>query len=366
MKVRNSSRVRARLVATFFLAAIVLGISLLGLSRRLGETQQPAPDSVQTAALRTQPVQLASSPPINDDSSSDVIRRDFVLSGERSAAGQPSPRTIFTHTVQAGDTVFGLADAYGLLPETLVWSNFDELGENPNLLRIGQHVLIPPVDGLIFTVETGDTIDGIARRFEARVEDIVSHLENGLSSVDQPLSQGQRLFVPQGSRGEVTWALPQLIEVATNPATGVRTYRTGSCGVVSVPALGIGNFLSPTRSRVLSGYNYGPTHGGLDLDGTWDTPLYAADSGTIVFAGDSVNSAGKFVGYGRYIVIDHGNGFQTLYAHNNQNLVSCGQQVQRGQLLAYMGSTGKSTGPHIHFEIRQGQIAVNPWDLLVE
>jgi len=265
--------------------------------------------------------------------------------------------------VVAGDTIFGIALKFGLRPETILWSNYKTLKDNPDLLSIGQQLIIPPENGLIVDVEAGDTIDGLARRFRVPPERIVSEPINGLRDVNQPLSIGQRIYVPGGEREMVVWQVPKPVEVRRT-VSGVRVYRVGVCGEVAIPPLGTGTFVWPANRRYLSGYNFSSVHPGLDIAGRLGEPIYASDAGTVIYAGYSLNAAGRPVGYGQYVVLDHGNGYQTLYAHASQLYVRCGQQVQRGAVIGAIGSVGRSTGPHLHYEIRYGSRAVNPWSLL--
>lgn len=294
-----------------------------------------------------------------------TIQRAFVLTSLAAAAeSEREQRGVFTYTVKAGDTLFGIALAFGLAPETVLWSNYKELKDDPDLLSIGQELLIPPADGLIVEVEPGDTIEALARRFKATPSVIAGEPANGLASANQQLLTGQVVFVRGGSRETVLWQVPKPVEVSRNPTTGVRVYRVGVCGEVAIPPLGTGRFGYPANARTLSGYNYSAWHPGLDFAGRLGNPIYAADSGTVIYAGYSLNAAGQPVGYGQYVVLDHGNGYQTLYAHASQLYVKCGQQVLKGAVIAAVGSVGRSTGPHLHFEIRNNSVAVNPWNLL--
>jgi len=294
----------------------------------------------------------------------DVIRRNFVLStGENQRTLSGRSRQLSAYAVVPGDTLFGIALKFGLRPETILWSNYDTLKDNPDLLSIGQKLTIPPEDGLIVEVEKGDTVEGLARRFGVSPDRIVNEQINGLRDMNQPLQIGQRVFVPGGERETVIWQVPKLVEVRRTSA-GVRVYRVGKCGEVAIPPLGTGSFLWPANRRYLSGYNFSAVHPGLDIAGRLGEPIYASDAGTVIYAGYSLNAAGRPVGYGQYVVLDHGNGYQTLYAHASQLFVRCGQQVQRGQVIAAVGSVGRSTGPHLHYEIRYLSQAVNPWSLL--
>lgn len=295
--------------------------------------------------------------------SEDVIIRDALPDSTSSSTAKPSKRTLREYTVVEGDTVFGIALKFGLRPETILWSNYDQLKDNFDLIRVGQKFLIPPENGLIIEVERGDTLDGIARRYGVKPESIANEPINKLSSVNQPLQIGQVLFIPGGERETVVWQVPKLIPVRQTTA-GVRVYRVGKCGEVAIPRLGSGSFIYPTNRRYLSGYDFGRYHPGLDFAGRLGEPIYASDAGTVIYAGYSLNAAGVPVGYGQYVVLDHGNGYQTLYAHASQLFVRCGQQVPKGTVIAAIGSVGRSTGPHLHFEIRYQGMAVNPWTLL--
>ena len=300
-----------------------------------------------------------------------VLQRGIV-SFESNAAGGENPDeqdAWRVHTVQEGDTVWGIASTYSLRPETILWSNYKALRDNPDLLIVSTALTIPPADGLVIDVEAGDTIDAIARRFKVQPEIIVAERLNGLTDINQVLAVGQPLFIRGGERELVVWQLPTPVEIGTQQVrtkrgvVSAKVYRVGTCGDVAIPPLGTGRFILPTGSNYRSGYDFGRYHGGIDFGGKMGNLIFAADSGTVVFAGESINQLGQFVGYGRYVVVDHGNGYQTLYAHNTSLNVTCGQQLTEGDTIAYMGSTGKSTGPHSHFEIRFNNTYVNPWGL---
>jgi murein DD-endopeptidase MepM/ murein hydrolase activator NlpD len=301
-----------------------------------------------------QPLETAKSP------DAELITRDFAAApGVAASDVRQSERGILRHIVQPGDTIFGIALQYALMPESVLWSNYGTLKDNPDLLQIGQELAIPPSNGLVYVVEPGDTVESVARRFRVEAAAIAAEGVNGLSGVNQALQPEQALFVPGGEREVVVWQLPKPVAVRTT-ARGAKVYRVGSCGEMEIPALGAGDFGFPTNRRYLSGYNFGPSHGGWDLAGRLGEPIYASDGGTVVYAGYSLDSSGRPRGYGQYVVLDHGNGYRTLYAHASQLFVRCGQQVARGTVIAAVGSVGKSTGPHLHFEIRLGDNYVSP------
>ncbi len=364
-----SRRQRAsRSVSYALLIASLVGLGLL-VGSRLLMPARPYREPIPTPSLSDAGPLDQSGKREGFDSSvfandANVIRRNAVLSVEdRQRADAARPRQLNTYAVVAGDTLFGIALKFGLRPETILWSNYETLKDNPDLLSVGQKLTIPPENGLIVQVERGDTIEGLARRFGVPAERIVKEPLNGLRDINQLLQIGQRIFVPGGERETVIWQVPKLVEVRRS-TSGVRVYRVGKCGEVAIPPLGSGNFLWPANRRYLSGYNFSSVHPGIDIAGRLGEPIYASDAGTVIYAGYSLNAAGRPVGYGQYVVLDHGNGYQTLYAHASQLFVRCGQQVQRGQVIAAIGSVGRSTGPHLHYEIRYLSQAVNPWALL--
>ncbi len=372
---RRGSPVRPpRYLTHVSILIVVLGGVLLIMSRlpiATGQIQPPLPEVTAMAGLNlaaTLPPDQLFAVPTADDlgmlQRSIVSITDTVQSQDEAGTSGGRARDLFLYTVREGDTLFGIAAGFGLRPETVLWSNFKSLRDNPDFLAIDQQLMIPPTDGLVVEVASGDTIDALARQFKVSPEDIVNESINKLANINSPLQVGQEIFVPEGQRETVAWEIPKLVEVKRNVVTGVRTYRTGTCGEVAIPALGSGNFIWPANRHYLSGYNFSAVHAGIDIAGRLGEPIYATDAGTVIYAGYSLSKAGTPVGYGQYVVIDHGNGIQSLYAHASQLYVACGQQVARGTVIAAVGSVGRSTGPHLHFEIRSGGGAINPFSVL--
>lgn len=263
-------------------------------------------------------------------------------------------RGIITYTVQAGDTLFGIAEKFKLRPETILWANYDMLQDDPHLLEIGQVLNIPPVDGVLHTVKEGETLEAIAQQYKVTPEAIRNAEWNGLMEGGEPWV-GQVLIVPGGTRPFKGWMPPRQAYVVI---AGGKRMPSGACPSVQVAPLGTGSFVWPVNSRWRSGYDFTPWHPGVDFAGRLGDPVYAADAGTVVYAGWST------VGYGNLIVLDHGNGYQTYYAHLSAIFVGCGQQVAKGATIGLVGSTGRSTGPHLHFEIRGPGGFGNPWQAL--
>jgi LysM repeat protein len=238
---------------------------------------------------------------------------------------------IIVYVVQAGDNVSKIAAVYGLRPETIIWCN-PELETWPDYIVVGQQLFVPPMDGAYHEVKANDTLDSIAKRYSV---DPIAIVESEYNDLSEPyvLQIGQRLFVPGGTRPLVA-----------------RYVRATAPPPANAPQ-GTGNFMWPTSGYVSQGYYLG--HEAMDIAGATGTPIYAADAGYVA-------ATGWMGGYGNYIIIGHGNGFETLYAHLSEIRVIAGQGVQRGALIGLMGSTGRSTGPHLHFEIRQGGVKRNP------
>jgi len=263
--------------------------------------------------------------------------------------------TIETHVVSKGETLFGIAANYNLKPDTILWGN-PRLADNPNILSAGMELNILPINGALRVVEPGDTLEKIARVFHGEVEAILAFAGNDLdpTNPEPPLQRGQKIIIPDGWRDLVIWQLPIISRVSRGRGPAP---EPGSCpGPFSGPS-GTFTFVWPANNHYLSGTDYIPNgHPGVDVAAGLGAAVYASDTGVVVFAGVSTR------GYGNLIIIDHGNGWQTAYAHLSQINVACGQGVFQGNLIGLSGSTGNSTGAHLHFEMRNDQYGrVNPW-----
>ncbi len=266
-------------------------------------------------------------------------------------------KDVISYTVQAGDSLFGIAQGFNLQPESVLWSN-PELKDNPDLLSVGTEIAIPPVDGVLHTVQKGDTLDSLAGKYKVTPEAITSAIWNHLLP-GQELPAGQTLIVPGGKREAVVWQLPVTTQAFTSRGAGGWT-NAGQCVGVTVKPLGTGKFIWPSNVHWISGNPYTWWHQGIDLAGNSGDPVYASDAGTVIWAGP--NSWG----YGNMVMLDHGNGWQTLYSHMSQVYVRCGQQILQGAQIGTVGSTGNSTGPHLHFETRLNGTLPNPLERLAK
>jgi murein DD-endopeptidase MepM/ murein hydrolase activator NlpD len=240
---------------------------------------------------------------------------------------------VITYTVQPGDTLSDIAYSFGLKPETIMWAT-GRLADHPDLLQIGQTLTILPLNGVYHTVQKGDTLQTIAKQYKVDADAITGYEYNDLAEPYE-LVVGQRIVVPGGEKPYV----PRVVHAYSGnvPASATR---------------GSGSFVWPASGRITQRYyNY---HKAIDIGAPRGRPVLSSDSGYIASVGWSQ------YGYGNYIIVDHGNGFQTLYAHLSAILVEAGQSVARGERIGSIGSTGRSTGPHLHFEVRYKGAQRNP------
>jgi murein DD-endopeptidase MepM/ murein hydrolase activator NlpD len=269
---------------------------------------------------------------------------------------------VMTYKVKPGDSLFAIAEKFNLKPETILWGNFDVLADNPHTLQPGQELNILPVNGTYHEWREGESLRKVAEYYGVDPLDIIqwpgNHIDIYDFDMDNPdIEPGKMLIVPGGERELVDYGPPAITR--DNPAIAA-TYGPGHCGAIYQGYVGVGVFIWPTTERWISGYDYNPgaNHPAIDIAGSIGNPVWASDNGVVVYVGWSN------YGYGNLVVIDHGNGWQTLYAHLNSYSVHCGQSVTMGQAIGALGSTGNSSGAHLHFEMIYQGTKVNPWNFL--
>lgn len=269
----------------------------------------------------------------NDDTALISATQDSALVSTRNPAGTLPRSTndqISVYAVQEGDTPGSIAERFGISLNTLLWANNIRNAKN---IRIGDELIILPVTGVQYEVKKGDTAESIARKFKADAGDIMSF--NGFG-VDEPLIAGAAIIIPDGEFTSTPSApsgrppsrfanLPEFSGYYTRPVIGGRNVRA-----------------TRVNPHGLHGLN------GVDLANSCGLPVFASADGTVIIA----RNDGWNGGYGKYIVVAHTNGTQTLYGHLSVILASAGQNVDQGSQIAAIGSSGNSTGCHLHFEVR--------------
>jgi LysM repeat protein len=268
---------------------------------------------------------------------------------------RPSER-VRQHTVDVGDSIFEIATRFDVKPETVLWANYDLLNDNPDLLALGMELQIPPVDGVYYEWKAGDSIEAVAARFQAKPDAILNWTGNNLDLVDPQVEPGSWILIQGGKREYRQWVIPTIPRGRAGVSRNL--YGAGTCEGGYNGALGTGGFVWPAGNHSLSGNDYWDGHLGIDIAAGEGAPIYAADSGVVVFAGWATG------GYGYMVMVDHGNGYQTVYAHMSSVSAACGASVGQGGTVGYSGSTGNSTGAHLHFEVRFQGGFVNPWYVL--
>ena len=281
-----------------------------------------------------------------------VSNVDSGLLSEQIALAEEKPAQvrieIQTYTVKPGDTIEGIASRFNLQPTTLIWSN-EDVEKSPDSLQVGQTLKILPMNGIFYTVQSNDSLNGIADKFKITTNDIVASPLNNLQT-DTPLQPGMQIVIPNGIK---EWKQQQVVTQSNGNNAGQRvgtTYVAPAAPSYNSP----GNFGWPAAASTISqGFWWG--HRGLDIAQAVGVPIYASESGYVNYAG------WNNTGYGNMLLLSHGGGFETLYGHLSEWYVDPGQYVSKGQLIGAMGSTGNSTGPHLHFEIRVNGVPANPY-----
>ncbi len=272
---------------------------------------------------------------------------------------------ILHYTVQEGDTIFGISEKFGLTPQTILWGNYNTLLDDPHRLKAGQELSILPVNGTYYEWQDGDGLNGVADFFGVEPEDILSYPTNKLDSntigdyANPNIAPGTWLIVPGGERLFISWSAPIGV-TRENPAIA-NVIGDGACGPIEGGAVGYGTYVWPAANHYLSGYDWSPetNHRGIDVAGHEGAAIFAVDAGVIVYVGWNDR------GYGNMVMIDHGTGFQSMYAHMSAFNVVCGQSVGQGEVIGAFGNTGASSGAHLHFELMTSLWGkVNPWDFL--
>lgn len=264
---------------------------------------------------------------------------------------------VVEYEVESGDSLFGIAEEYEIEPETILYANYDVLNDDPHMISVGDKLKIPPVDGILYEWQQYDTLEEVASRYYVTVDDILLYTGNDLDITNPVIEPGTYIMIPGGYRDLVqTWVVS--VTAGTNSGVTAKIDGPGSC-TPSGGYYGTMSFVWPTPYYgQISGNDYWSGHQGIDAMCYEGDSIFASDSGVVIYSG-SISG-----GYGIMVAIDHQNGYVTLYAHLSSVAVTCGQSVMQGATIGYCGSTGNSTGAHLHFEVRLDDGFVNPWYVL--
>lgn len=283
----------------------------------------------------------------------DSLMRISKLDTNQPDRGNTEPKK---YTIKAGDSIYGIAKTFDLEPESLLWANYNVLFDDAHNISVGDELIIPPGDGIYYQWKENDILQKIADKYHVEVKDILQCPANYLDITNPEIKPGDYLLLPGGYR-ETAVISPVVFEYSKN--SGVKKVISGPGGCSwDYQAYGNGTFVWPSASHTVPGNDFWSGHMGLDIGTVEGGPIYATDGGTVIYSGTIGG------GYGIMVMIDHGNGYQSLYGHLSGTAVSCGQGVSQGQVIGYGGSTGNSTGVHLHFEVRYGGGYVNPWNVL--
>lgn len=251
--------------------------------------------------------------------SSGPVGEEAIAAASIGRAGE-----ISVYVVREGDSLSQIAEMFNVTVNTIIWANDLKSASD---IRPGQTLVILPVAGVKHLIKEGDTIDSIVKKYEADQQEVLAY--NNLNEGDD-LVVGEELIIPGGTIAAPAPAVPK--------PTSVSSSASASTSGLSHPLPG------SVRTQGIHGYN------AVDFGASVGAPIRAAASGEVIVA----RASGWNGGYGNYVVISHGNGLQTLYSHMSTVEVVAGSQVSAGQVIGAVGSTGLSTGPHLHFEVRGG------------
>ncbi len=248
----------------------------------------------------------------------------------------------FIHTVEDGDTIAGIAAKYDVSANTILWANSLRATD---IIKFGDHLTILPTTGVLHVVVSGDTVLSLADKYNAKGDEIIAY--NNLGE-DAKLFIRQKIIIPDGY--QTLRQAPRIVSNTTQTDRDAGDEPTPAPKKDDAPSSK--RFIWPTITKHLSQYfKWG--HTGIDIDNRSAPPIFAAQDGTVEFNG-------WLGGYGNLIIVNHGGGLTTYYAHLSKFYVAKGDRVKKGDAIAKMGSTGRSTGPHLHFEVRRNGQPVNP------
>jgi LysM repeat protein len=263
---------------------------------------------------------------------------------------------VLVYTVSQGDAIFSIADVYNIEPETVLWANYELLNDNPDFLELGMDLNIPPIDGVYYLWQEGDTLESVAAEFEADIDEILQFTGNQFDLANPVIEPGEHVMLPGAHREFRQWLIPTIAR--GNAGVNSAALGPGACSGSYTGPVGSGAFIWPSNNHTISGNDYWSGHLAIDIAAVQGDSIFSSDAGVVVFSGWANG------GYGYTVVVDHGNGYQTLYAHLSGVSRPCGAGVSAGSVIGSAGSTGNSTGTHLHFEVRLNGGFLSPWFVL--
>ena len=338
----NEKQTLQQKLSGYALLAIIAFLFLLGRQTGLVGGLVNEIDASSTAEGTITAIQ--NTPILEDDLTEPLALVDIPIVDDQSLVPAPVPNTyqgqqpqhnFEIYVVKRGDTPNGIAESFGISPETLLGGN-PRLSQESSLLQTDVELIILPINGVLHDVQPGDTLESLSLQYGIPTADIIAYEPNNLQ-FPYRLYPNTQILVPGAVREVFVWTPPDLSSVTSNSSYEGR-------GVAPI-VVGTGSFIFPVSTRNFTQrYWYG--HQAIDVGLAEGSAVYAADTGTVTYASWNV------YGYGNLIVVNHGNGFETFYAHLSGINVVPGQIVYKGNVIGASGNTGRSSGPHLHFEIR--------------
>jgi murein DD-endopeptidase MepM/ murein hydrolase activator NlpD len=309
--------------------------------------------SAKTFNSKTQTVAQTQMAEVKSDNNTVSLSDSETENQNNITSTESDEPTVVKYVVKSGDTLESIAKSYNIKVSTVSESNGVS---DKDVLKVGQNLSFPSIDGVLYTLKNGDNLWDLAVSYDISVDDITD--VNQLPSPDK-VKLGQQLILPGVTKIKVPEAaVVKKVAKSTSSSKSVKAASKKATTKTSTSRTSK-RVAWPDRGTITSrfGSRWGRLHTGIDIAVPTGTSVHAAMSGKVAFSGWKGN-------YGYLVIIDHGNGLETYYGHNSKLLVKAGESVSQGEVIAKSGSTGNSTGPHTHFEVRKNGTPVNPLNYL--
>lgn len=332
-----------------YLTLIAIGVASIGIALALAGPVHTAWVSHLSTSIDDQ----ASSPDQLQPSPTTLSSRNLIAF--TTVPDRPR-KSVTTYTAQTCDTFASIADEFGISAETILWSN-RPWEDGVYLLQPGMELVIFPADGVYYTAGGSITLEQIAAEYRVDIDTILDYPYNDLAgyTADQAPPWGMKIFVPGGQPPDNPFTIITFDDSTNRIIPDFMPGMGGSCPTKTYRGNGTGLWTKPLRTYEIS-QKFSSGYPGVALDAPVETPVYAADSGMVIFSGEAD------LGYGTLVVIDHSGarGWTTYYANLSSTMVECGDIVERGQTIGQVGSGDSCNEPHLHFELRWNHWPTNP------